>query len=141
MGAVVAVGALAAGSFWALDMSVAPARALDEIAGVVDCAGIARDEVDGGFVWNGMYHRGVASTTSEEAPPDDGLPPTDEQLTFVEMRRRVVVLPDQPSAEDATFTIGPFRSSGVLPFTTTERWIVTRDADVDAERLRECARP
>lgn len=139
VGAVGAVGALAAGSFWALDMSAAPARARDEIASVFDCAGIARDEVDGGFVWNGMYHRGVVSTTLEAVPPDDGLPPTDEQATFVEMRRRAVVLSHQPSAEDAARTIGPFRSSGVLAITTTQRWIVAREADV--ERLRECARP
>ncbi len=68
---------------------------------------IARDAVDGGFVWNGMYHRGVASTTLEEAPPDDGLPPT-ANSSRTQTPPRGQILSHQPSAEDATPTIGPF---------------------------------
>ena len=87
--------------------------------------------------WGGLDHLGGG--------PSRRLTYADrEQLTDVERRLRAVY--PVPSAvgrgRDALDNRAvPFLRRYCFFVTTTQRWIVTRDADVDAERLRECARP
>lgn len=122
------IAGLAVCSYVVIDFSIRGIGAVKQAAAVAQCAGIAPDELDAGFVWNGVHTDGfVESRQGRRSAPSDGLPATEEQRVFVEMRRNGVVL-DGPAGEDLSQydVIGPFRSQGLIPGNDEDRWLVVR---------------
>ena len=133
------VGVLMAAFFayWELDRSASSVPALTDAAAVAHCAGIPPEQIDGGFVWDGMHSTGVVDSSRQHVAPEDGLPPTENQSVFVEMNRRAVVLASPPEDLSGLAVFGPFHSGGILPGSRTELWLITRTEDAGA--VAECA--
>lgn len=121
---VVVATLVAVGSYVALDRTIASVGALDQIAAIAECAGLAPANIDGGFSWNGLHYDGIANAAMDQVPRDDGLPTTDEQLVFVEMERHAVIVDSRPDFDGGLDAVGPFESTGLLPFNTADRWII-----------------
>jgi hypothetical protein len=128
--AVWAPGAVAAVlgfcSYLVVDFSIRWIGATEQAAAVASCAGIVDSELDAGFIWNGLHTDTAVESNSRDLPADDGLPMTSEQAVFVGMNRQGVVTSDLPADPSAVAVAGPFRSSGLIPGNTEERWLVVR---------------
>ncbi len=115
------------GAYFVVDLSLRWIGGAEQAAAVAECAGIDKADLDGGFVWNGVYTSGfVDSSDIGGATPSDGLPATTEQSVFVGMRREAVLLSHLPADAGSYAVAGPFLSHGVLPGLDERTWLVAR---------------
>jgi len=137
--AAVVTGAVLLTSYWELDHSIVPVEAIKRAADITACLGIGPEHLDAGFSWNGKHYTGIASVAEEELP-SDGLPPTPDRSTFVEMERDAVLTRSHPGANDAWLVIGPLRSSALIPTTEQQWWLTVRTSAVTASDQAACLR-
>jgi hypothetical protein len=132
------IAGLAVCSYVVIDFSIRGIGAVKQAAAVAECAGIAPGELDAGFVWNGVNTDGFVDSQQGRSAPADGLPPTEEQQVFVEMRRNGVLLDAPVSADPSQYVVtGPFRSEGLIPGNDEDRWLVVRP--IYASALASCS--